>query len=78
MAVKRAKAYYFGINSKQKDSHGSCNKRWLRELRLRHVPDSKAKTIRGFVSAHISEDAENVYTDEIRRRHILTRWPLSS
>jgi transposase-like protein len=34
------------------------------ELRLRHVSDHKARTIRGFVSAHISPDTENVYTDQ--------------
>jgi transposase-like protein len=34
------------------------------ELRLRHVADSKSKTIRTFVAAHVSPDAENVYTDQ--------------
>lgn len=34
------------------------------ELRLRHMPDGKAKSIRGFVAGHISPNAENVYTDQ--------------
>ena len=34
------------------------------ELRLRHVMDGKAKTIRGFISANISPNTENVYTDQ--------------
>jgi transposase-like protein len=58
---QKGKGVYFGINQKQAVM-GAVERGG--ELRLRHVPDSKARTIRGFVSAHISEDAEHVYTDQ--------------
>ncbi len=34
------------------------------EIRFRHVADGKVSTVRGFISAHISPHAENVYTDQ--------------
>ncbi len=34
------------------------------ELRLRHVANSKVATIKGFVTAHISNDAERIMTDQ--------------
>ena len=57
----KGKGVYYGMKHKQ-TVMGAVERGG--ELRLRHVSDHKAHTIRGFVSAHISPDTENVYTDQ--------------
>ena len=58
---QKGKGVYYG--KKQKQTVMGAVERGG-ELRLRHVADGKAKTVRGFVSAHVSPDTENVYTDQ--------------
>jgi transposase-like protein len=57
---QKGKGVYHAMHSKQ-TVMGAVQRRG--KLRLRHAPDSKAKTIRGFIAAHISKDAENIFTD---------------
>jgi hypothetical protein len=45
------------------------------ETRFAHIPDSKGKTIREFVEAHLSPDAEKIM---IRTSRIHSRLHLSS
>ena len=58
---QKGKGVYYG--KKQKQTVMGAVERGG-NLRLRHVPDAKAKTVRGFISENVSPDAENVYTDQ--------------
>ncbi len=58
---QKGKGVYYGKKMKQ-TVMGAVERGG--ELRLRHVADGKAKTLRGFVSAHISADTKHLYTDQ--------------
>lgn len=57
---QKGKGVYYGKKMKQ-TVIGAIERKG--KLRLSHTSDSKAKTIRTFVEAHVSSDAEKVITD---------------
>jgi transposase-like protein/predicted RNA-binding Zn-ribbon protein involved in translation (DUF1610 family) len=57
---QKGKGVYYG--KKQKQTVMGAIERGG-EIRFAHVPDAKSATIRGFVTAHISPEAEKIITD---------------
>jgi|ERR1039457_4735090 hypothetical protein len=58
---QKGKGVYYG--KKQKQTVMGAIQRGG-EVRLRHVPDGKKITVKGFISEHVSNDADRIMTDQ--------------
>jgi ISXO2 transposase-like protein/transposase-like zinc ribbon protein len=58
---QKGKGVYYG--KKQKQTVIGAVQRGG-ELRLRHVPDGKLPTVKGFISAHVAPETERIMTDQ--------------